>query len=48
MFGDDVDQSIENGHGNFQAAGDITIEGITFEQHQQVDKEKDTEIKQLI
>jgi len=48
MFGDDVDQSIENGHGNFQAAGDITIEGITFEQHQQVVKEKDTENKQLI
>ncbi|MDA7827323.1 tetratricopeptide repeat protein [Rhodobacteraceae bacterium] len=48
MFGDDVDQSIENGHGNLQAARDIKIEGITFEQHQQVVKEKDTEIKQLI
>ena len=48
MFGDDVDQSIENGHGNLQAARDIKIQGITFEQHQQVVKEKDTEIKQLI
>lgn len=48
MFGDDVGQSIENGHGNFQAARDIINEGITFEQHQQVVKEKDIEIKQLI
>ena len=48
MFGNDVDQSIENGHGNLQAARDIKIQGITFEQHQQVVKEKDTEIKQLI